>query len=52
MTGTEKKIVTIALIIFIIWIAIVTFTARSCVDEIEEKGLKGIVTEIWEGENN
>jgi competence protein ComGC len=48
LTDMEKFV----LVIIIVLIIVLCFSLPETIKEIEENGLKGIVEEIWEGEND
>ena len=52
MTKIEKKMIIAAIIVIILFFISVSFLVKSCEKlgtEIDNKGLKGVFEEVWEG---
>lgn len=52
MISQEKKILTINLLLFVLFVSVFTISVSYVVEQVNEKGLKQITEQIWYGKGN
>lgn len=49
MKLTIGKIISVYFVVMVLFFSLIGFLVTKCTAEVEEKGLKNIVNEVWEG---